>query len=205
MNISKEYNTYFTAFEKPEIVEIGQASYVSVRGQGSPGTAVFYQKKQAIKEFVHALELKYALTACSFTSRIVEIFYWFDEEERADVNIGNFYTTLDLSLLHYRIAIRIPDYITAENIVEIARNRKDIFMVEDFELFNYTAGTCVQIFHLGPFAEELQTLLVLQQFASDKGLKKSGMHHEIHLTNFEQGQSQQHLLTILRDPVIKQA
>lgn len=205
MNISKEYSTYFTASEKPEIVKIAQASYVSILGKGSPGTAVFYQKKQAIKEFVHALEIKYTLTAYSFSSSIVEIFYWFDKEERADINIGNFYTTLDLSLLHYRIAIRIPDYITTENIDEIARHRKDIFMVDDFELFNYSAGTCVQILHLGPFAEELQTLPVLQQFASDKGLKKSGMHHEIHLTNFEQGHSQQHLQTILRDPVIKQA
>jgi len=204
MNIYEEYKNYFTAKEKPEVVHIDQASYVSILGKGSPGTSVFYEKKAAVKEFTVALEKRSALTDHAFTSRIVEIFYWFDQQNVGFVDIGRFYTTVDLDLLRYRISIRIPDFVTSEAIAQTAQQRQDIPFVNDFEHFTYTAGTCVQLLHTGPFAGELQTLPVLQQFATDNGFKKSGMHHEIHLTNFEVGESQAHLQTILRDPVTKQ-
>lgn len=204
MNIHEQYKDYFTATKKPEVIEIGKASYVSIIGEGSPGTNAFYEKKAAIKEFIIALEKNSALTDHAFTSTIVEIFYWFDPEKVGFVDIGRFYTTVNLDLLRYRIAIRIPDFVTGEAIAQTAQQRQDIPFANGFELFTYTAGTCVQLLHTGPFAGELQTLPVLQRFATDNGFKKSGMHHEIHLTNFEVGESQAHLQTILRDPVAKQ-
>jgi hypothetical protein len=204
MDILKAHKDYFMAKEKPEVVEIGEASYVSILGHGSPGTTLFYQKKGAIKSFVAALEEKYLLANNPFTSRVVEIFYWFDEEKVGRVDIGNFYTTVDLNLLQYRIAIRVPDFIGIADIKQITKVSRDIPFAKDFELFTYTAGTCVQLLHKGSFAGELQTLPVLQKFATEHGFRKSGMHHEIHLTNFELGQSQEHLQTILRDPVTKQ-
>lgn len=201
MNILKEYKNYYTAKEQPEVVEVEKASYVSILGKGSPGSAVFYEKKKAIKEFLTALENNYAETDLAFSSDVVEIFYWFDEEKVGYVDIGNFYTTVDLALLQYRIAIRIPDFMRSEAIQKIAGQRPDISFANDLEYFTYTAGTCVQLLHKGPFAGELETLPVLQEFATENGLKKSGMHHEIHLTHFELGQSQANLKTILRDPV----
>ena len=204
MNILKEYKNYYTAKQQPEVVEIEKAKYVSILGKGSPGTAVFYEKKKAIKEFLTALENNYAETDLAFSSSVVEIFYWFDQEKVGYVDIGNFYTTVDLDLLQYRIAVRIPDFITSKDIKQVAGQRPDISFAKDFEHFTYTAGNCVQLLHKGPFAGELETLPVLQKFATDNGFKKSGMHHEIHLTHFELGQSQEHLQTILRDPVVKQ-
>lgn len=203
MNILNEYKDYFSANEKPEVVEIGEANYVSILGKGSPGTALFYKKKAAIKEFVAVLGQHYATISLAFSSTVVEIFYWFDEEEVGYVDIGNFYTTVDLDLLKYRIAIRIPNFVKAEAIQEI-RQTSNLPFAKDFEHFIYTAGTCVQLLHKGPFAGELQTLPILQKYATENRFKKSGMHHEIHLTNFELGQSQDHLQTILRDPVIRQ-
>lgn len=203
MNILNEYKEYFSANEKPEVVVIVEANYVSILGEGSPGTAIFYKKKVAIKKFAAVLEEHYAAMDLAFSSSVVEIFYWFDEEEVGYVDIGNFYTTVDLDLLKYRIAIRIPDFVKTESIQEIGQT-SDLPFAKDFEHFAYTAGTCVQLLHKGPFAGELQTLPILQKFAAKNGFKKSGMHHEIHLTHFELGQSQAHLQTILRDPVIKQ-
>lgn len=204
MDLRQQYKSYYTAREQPEVVEIEQASYVSILGKGSPGTAIFYEKKKAIKEFLTALENNHAETDFAFSSSVVEIFYWFDEAKVGYVDIGNFYTTVDLDFLQYRIAIRIPDFITIEHIKQVAGQKQDISFAKDFEHFTYTAGTCVQLLHVGPFAGELKTLPVLQKFATSNGFRKSGMHHEIHLTHFEQGQSQQHLQTILRDPVTKQ-
>jgi hypothetical protein len=204
MNLLQEYKNYYTAKEKPELVEIGEASYVSVLGHGNPGTTAFYQKKAAVKEFVAALAEKYSLANKPFSSNVVEIFYWFNEQKVGHIDIGNFYTTVDLNLLNYRIAIRVPDFITIGEIKQVTWERRDISFAKEFEHFIYTAGTCVQLLHKGPFAGELQTLPVLQKFATKNGYRKSGLHHEIHLTHFEFGQSQADLQTILRDPVVKQ-
>lgn len=203
INIKDKYRPYYTANEKPELIEVEQASYVSLLGSGSPGTDIFYEKKQAIKQFKEKLELHFKATPKAFQNSIVEIFYWFDEDKVGYIDIGNFYTTVDLSLLHYRIAIRIPDTITAIDLQTFIGNNPYIPFADAIEHFTYTAGRSVQLLHKGPFAGELQTLPILQQFATAKGYKKSGMHHEIHLTQFEKGQSQANLHTILRDPVIK--
>ena len=199
-DISNEFSSYYSASTNPTIIEIGELNYLSILGNGSPGTAVFYKKKKAIIDFVNQLQNQFEGTGKAFKSKIVEIFYWFDEKE-GFVDIGDFYTTVDLNLLHYRMAILIPDFVTAENIKITAEKSSDISFASEFERFTYTAGKCVQLMHLGPFAGELETLPILQNFATQNSLVKSGMHHEIHLIHFEKGQSQQHLKTILRDPV----
>ncbi|UOE37560.1 GyrI-like domain-containing protein [Chryseobacterium oryzae] len=201
MDNKQSYNDYYKASEQPEIVEIPKASYISIAGNGSPGTDIFYEKKKAIVEFVKALQNQFKNTENAFSETIVEIFYWFDEDKVGYVDIGNFYTTVDLSLLNYRIAIRVPEFVTNENITNIAAQKPHIPFANMFERFVYTAGKCVQLLHKGPFAGELETLPILQKFATKNGLKKSGMHQEIHLINFEKGENQAYLETILRDAV----
>ena len=205
IDLQEKYKNYYTASEQPELAYIPEATYVSILGNGRPGTIAFYQKKKAILHFVEKLESQYEGTDYAFTSGIVEIFYWFEEEQNDLVNIGNFYTTIDLDLLHYRIAIRIPEYITRDTIEALAQGVEAHSSTKDFERFVYTAGECVQVLHVGPLAGELETLPLLQQYATANGLTKSGIHHEIHLVNFERGQNQLHLRTILRDPVMKHA
>lgn len=200
IDIPNELSGYYSAKTQPEIVEIGEHNYLSILGSGSPGTNIFYQKKKAILEFVIQLQNQFEGTQKSFKNDIVEIFYWFDDKE-GFVDIGDFYTTVDLDLLHYRIAVLIPDFVTEEDIKTTAATSNDISFATEFKRFTYTAGKSVQLMHLGPLAGELETLPILQDFATENNLVKSGMHHEIHLIHFEKGQSQQHLKTILRDPV----
>lgn len=199
-NVLQEYQAYYSAAKHPNVVAIPEAKFISILGNGSPGTNVFYRKKKALKAFVLEMQAMLGATDKAFSGSVVEIFYWYDEDRVGFVDIGEFYTTVDLDLLHYRIAIRLPDFIAEEDVRRMARQSTSDF-AQELEYFTYEAGKCVQMLHLGPFAGELETLPVLQQFATLNGLRKSGMHHEIHLTDFEQGQSQEHLQTILRDPV----
>lgn len=202
MKIKNHYKEYFTASEQPEIIYIEKASYLSILGSGTPGTDIFYQKKRAVKQVSDLLMQNFEGTANAFQNDVIEIFYWFDEQQVGHVDIGHFYTSVDLSLLHYRIAIRLPDRVSALHVNTFLGKDGSIAFAHDMEFFSYEAGQSVQILHKGPFAGELETLPVLQEFANKNGLKKHGMHHEIHLTPFEKGQSQENLLTILRDPVI---
>lgn len=196
-----EYKDYFTASTVPEVIDLPIASYVTLEGQGSPGTNIFYDKKSALKSFVKEIQSVFSKTDKAFSGNNIEIFYWFEEDKVGYVNIGDFYTTVPLEFLHYRIAVRLPGFITENDIREICQKSSNSFAGE-FSYFAYTAGKCVQILHLGSFAGELETLPLLEEFATSKGFRKSGMHHEIHLNDFEKGQSQENFQTILRDPVI---
>lgn len=200
MDLTQKYPQYYTASDFPEIITLENAHYLSILGKGSPGTDIFYEKKAAIKSFMAKLQSQVEATDKEFKSSIIEIFYWYNKKE-GFVDIGNFYTTLSLDLLNYRIVIRIPENITQKDISETAENFPFIPFANEFERFSYTAGKCVQLMHSGPFIDELRTLPLLQKFATDKGLVNVGMHHEIHLTPFEKGQDQTHLKTILRDAI----
>jgi hypothetical protein len=195
---------YFTAKETPEVIEVKGSVYLSLPGNGSPGTDIFYRKKKAIHHAVQMLEHAFSGTDGAFEAGVLEIFYWYDETVTGFVNIGEFYTTVDLANLRYRMAIKIPEYITAADIAaalakDVAANTAHFGAIEHYA---YTAGKSVQILHKGPFAGELQTLPRLQRFAEEAGYRKSGLHHEIHLTAFERGSDQTFLKTILRDRVI---
>ena len=67
-------------------------------------------------QFSEKLQEVYDRTEEALEDHIVEIFYWYNEAETGFVDIGNFYTSVDLDLLNYRIAIRIPETITKEQI-----------------------------------------------------------------------------------------
>lgn len=59
----------------------------------------------------------------------------------------------------------------------------------------------VQVMHVGPFANEFDTLERLGALADNHSVKRNGPHHEIHLDPFTRETPQARLCTILRDPV----
>jgi hypothetical protein len=202
-NKKNTYKDYFSANKFPEIVKYAGATYISIIGHGYPGTSIFYQKKKALSDFCIELRRSLLNTSKTFDNDIIEIFYWFDESSTGLVDIGRFYTTVDLELLNYRISIRIPETISDDDIQLVSTSVKNNAFAKMFELYYYIAGDCVQVLHEGPFAGELETLPILQKFADDNHFVKIGMHHEIHLVHFERGQDQDNLKTILRDQVRK--
>tara|TARA_Y100001960_G_C14481345_1_gene731963 strand:- start:403 stop:741 length:339 start_codon:yes stop_codon:yes gene_type:complete len=107
---------YYKAKQEPEVVVIPKTTFISVLGEGSPGTSIFYKKKKMMIQFSEKLQEVYDRTEEALEDHIVEIFYWYNEAETGFVDIGNFYTSVDLDLLNYRIAIRIPETITKEQI-----------------------------------------------------------------------------------------
>jgi hypothetical protein len=63
-------------------------------------------------------------------------------------------------------------------------------------------GSCVQVLHVGPYADEPRSVKAMEQFAAARGLAFSGTHHEIHLSDPRRVPPSL-LRTILRMPVRK--
>jgi hypothetical protein len=57
--------------------------------------------------------------------------------------------------------------------------------------------------HVGPYDKEAETVALMQSFAQANGLKLSGPHHEIYLSDPRRVPPER-LKTILRVPALKQ-
>jgi hypothetical protein len=133
---------------------------------------------------------------------VIEILYWYPDDALS-VDIADFYSVNPTSSLLYRIMARIHNDTTMEDIVHARRSAGSTADVDNEELEIYTLPKqlVVQVMHLGPFANEFETLERLGTVADYHGVRRSGPHHEIHLDPFTRSTPQDTLRTILRDPV----
>jgi len=61
-------------------------------------------------------------------------------------------------------------------------------------------GVCVQMLHVGPYAEERKTIAEMLKLAESQGKSFHGLHHEIYLSDPRRVPPER-LRTILRLPV----
>lgn len=183
------------AADYPEFVRIPPVAYVAVMGEGAPGTEEFYRKKALVSDIARALD-------GADSTPVVEIQYWYPEGS-APVEIADFYSVNPVPSLLYRVMTQAPAGATPTDI-EAARAQASSAADtkgDNVVVFSLPEQDVVQIMHHGPFAEEFATLGALGDFAHQKGLRRRGPHHEIHLDGFTSTTPQETLRTILRDPV----
>ena len=187
---------HLQAADDPEHVRTPAVTYVAVLGDGAPGTDEFYRKKTLVTDI--AGELNQA----TGSAPVEEIQYWYPEGSRS-VEIADFYSVNPVPSLLYRVLSQVPAGTTQRD-VDAARTRAASTAdtaSDDVTVFTIAEQDVVQVMHHGPFAEEFATLGRLGDFAQQRGLHRSGPHHEVHLDAFTRSTQQDTLRTILRDPV----
>ncbi|MFC4859403.1 hypothetical protein [Actinophytocola glycyrrhizae] len=180
------------AADTPELVRAPAATFVSTTGNGRPGTDSFYRKKALVAAIAAALPRSNGAVD------VVEILYHYPTDA-APVEIADFYSVNPIDMLEYRVLAQVGDDTTAEDLASARRAAPSAD--DDLTLFTLPERLVVQVTHHGPFAEEFGTLARLGAFASARHLRRVGAHHEIHLDPFTATTPQEHLRTILRDPV----
>jgi hypothetical protein len=82
---------------------------------------------------------------------------------------------------------------------ELAR-KKDLASLSKVEFAAFTEGKAAQILPIGPFTEEGPTIEKLHAFIEADGLKLTGKHHEIYLSDTRRAAPAK-WKTIIRQPV----
>jgi len=99
-----------------------------------------------------------------------------------------------------------PDHITAamfrEALEQLCKKDKGGPGLERLRFERFHEGRCVQIMHVGPYADEPATLDRMVAFARDNGYRLRGKHHEIYLGDPRRANPER-LKTVLRHPVEK--
>jgi hypothetical protein len=98
-----------------------------------------------------------------------------------------------------------PDHITAEMVLaalEQVRAKQDNPALERMRFERFHEGLCMQIMHVGPYADEPRTVEKMMAFARENGYRLRGKHHEIYIGDPRRAKPER-LRTVLRQPIEK--
>ena len=202
-DLTKKFRSYYTAKTKPELIEIEPAQFLSISGKGDPSGQSFADNIGALYATAYTVKFICKDMGLDFVVAKLEGLWSFDEEKYKGLSITDASSKVPRSEWIYRIMIRMPEYVTPEQVATAVQNvvtKKQILLAKEIELYKMSEGKSVQMLHVGPFSAEPETLEQMREFMTTRGLQRNGLHHEIYLSDFRKTAPDK-LKTILREPV----
>ncbi|WP_020497850.1 GyrI-like domain-containing protein [Sciscionella marina] len=199
VDFKKQLDCYRAVRDRFRILEVPPLQYLMVDGHGDPNTSgEFAAAVSAL--YPVAYKLKFASKQKLGRDYVVMPLEgrWWAEDMAA------FTAARDKSRWNWTLMIMVPDWIGPELLeaaVAKAAAGGPTAALDRVRLQRLAEGTCVQTLHLGPFDEEAAVLERMhREFIPGQGLRMTGEHHEIYLSDFRRVAPGK-LRTILRQPV----
>lgn len=176
------------------IVDVPDLRYLMADGHGDPNTSpAFAEAVETL--YPVAYKLKFASKRALGRDYVVpplEGLWWADD-------MDSFTTVRDKSRWNWTLMLMVPSWIDEAmftTAAEQAGTRPD-----DIRLQTLSEGRCVQTLHVGSFDDEAEVLARMHhEFIPGQGLRLTGTHHEIYLSDFRRVAPDKRR-TILRQPV----
>lgn len=203
LDLTKQHKAYYSAKNKPELLIIEKAQFLSIKGKGDPSEKEFSDKVQALYATAYAIKFLCKALDKDFVVGKLQGQWSFDEGKYRNVSIDEASLKVPRNEWSYRMMIRMPEFVTREQLkstIETVVTKKQIRLATEIEFYEMEEGKVVQMLHIGPFANEPVTLNQIQEFIVINNLKRNGLHHEIYLSDLNKT-SPDKLKTILREPV----
>ncbi len=199
IDFKKTLDAYRAREGEFRIIEVPPLRYLMVDGHGDPNTAPAYAEALAALYPV-AYTLKFASKRELGRDYVVpplEALWW-----AADMTA--FTSARDKSQWDWTTMLMVPDWIGEEMVAEALSTvaaKAPPAALDRVRLEALHEGLCVQTLHVGSYDDEAETLATLHShFIPDRGLRMTGKHHEIYLSDPRRVEASR-LRTILRQPV----
>lgn len=195
----KKEKEYYIPKQKPQLVEIPEFKYFTLKGKGNPNTEAFKECIGVLYSLSYAIRMmpKNGITPdgyFEYTVYPLEGIWDLTEEGRLE-------ETLNKDELVYKLMIRQPDFVTEEVVniaMEIVKKKKPHPLLEKVEFESIKEGLCVQMLHVGPYDDEPRTFSAMKEFCTENNLEiKTLAHKEIYLSDFRKTEASK-LKTVLR-------
>lgn len=206
-DFKKEMKELYHPSDKPSIVDVPTANYISLKGYGNPNEeGGFYQKALNIMYAIaYTLKMSYKgdHKIKGFYEYVVpplEGFWWQDDVDGVDYSAKERFNWISL--------LRLPEFVTKEEFewAKKAAAQKKKINCDAAEYLTVSEGLCVQIMHTGTFDEEpasvekMNTYLEMEGYVND--ITNTRLHHEIYLTDSRKTEPSKQK-TVLRHPIKK--
>ncbi|WP_194410805.1 GyrI-like domain-containing protein [Microbacterium cremeum] len=199
VDLKKQIAAYTAPRGSFEIVEVPPLRYLMVDGHGDPNTSELY--RDAVSAiFGVAYKLKFLSKVDLGRDYVVmplEGLWWSDD-------MASFTTQRDKSRWSWTMMSLVPDWIEPSHVErarEAVSEKGGSPAVAALRFEELAEGRCVQTLHVGSYDDEAPVLEEMHhRFLPDAGLRMTGRHHEIYLTDPRRS-APERLRTILRQPV----
>ena len=206
-DFKKECKELYRLKNRPEIVDVPSANYIGVSGQGDPNEAegAYQQAINVLYAVAYTLKMSYKTDYKieGFFQYVVpplEGFWW--QDNVVGVNYA------DKSSFNWISVIRLPDFVSQKDFdwaVDTATKKKKLDC-SSAQFMTIAEGLCVQMMHLGPFANEPATVAIMDEYLKQHGyvndLNADRLHHEIYLSDARKVAPEK-WKTVIRHPVKK--
>jgi len=195
LDLYKKFQCEYITPKEPVFVVVGPAKYLSITGHGGPGGEHFKAHVSALYSVAFTLKMAEKFAGHDYKVCHLEGQWW--AEDGAD------FRTHTPKEWQWRLLIRVPEFITQNELddaIKTVMKRGKAALANQVKLEELTEGRCVQMLHVGPYAEEMTAVNKMHEMAEEKGVHLRGPHHEIYLSDPNRVPSQR-LRTILRYPV----
>jgi len=200
IDFKKSLDAYRATRGRFRLLELPEMRYLAVDGRGDPNTSPAYADAIAAL-YPLAYTLKFASKRELGRDYVVpplEGLWWAEDMDA-------FTTARDKSRWEWTLMIMVPDWIEPDlydDAVARVRAKDPPARLGDVRLVSLSEGLCVQTLHVGRYDDEAAVLEAMhREFVPENGLRLSGRHHEIYLSDARRV-APERLRTILRQPVV---
>ncbi|WP_240792235.1 GyrI-like domain-containing protein [Salinibacterium sp. dk2585] len=198
IEFTKTLASYRAARDAVTVVDVPKMRYLMVDGHGDPNSAGFITAIEALYPVAYALKFySRATLERDYVVPPLEALWWADD-------MSAFTTARDKSKWHWTVMLMLPEWIDEAEVprqVERVRAKRAAARLDDVRLGSLDEGRCAQVLHVGAFDDEGGILRQMhEEYLPQHGLRPSGRHHEIYLSDFRRVAPEKQR-TILRQPV----
>ena len=197
LDLFKAHKAEYAAKRTAAVVDTRPARYLAVAGRGEPGGEAFQAAIGALYSVAFTIKMtrKFAGKG-DYKVCPLEALWWGGRSAQD-------FLALPRDEWQWKLLIRTPDFIEAADLKaaqSALREKRKPPGFEKVRLETLDEGRCVQILHVGPYADEPASVAQMEAFAREQGLKFRGRHHEVYLSDPRRA-APERLRTILRHPV----
>ena len=198
IDLKKKFKELYNPPKKePVILEIPEMNFLMIDGVGDPNTAQQY-KDSVSALYSLAYGIKFAVKKrqeIDYGVLPLEGLWWAEDMEKFSTDKKDDWL--------WTMMIMQPEYVNSELVQEIreeVKQKKNPPLIEDIRFESYSEGVCVQLMHVGPYADEAPNIERMHEYAFQQGYSLVGKHHEIYLKDPTRSAPEK-LLTVLRQPI----
>jgi hypothetical protein len=197
----KEDKKYYLPKNEPELIEVPEFGFFSIKGEGNPNDAFFGEYIQVLYSLSYAVKMSPKsgkAPAGYFDYTVYPLEGVWDLKDASRIRADR---TFDKNDLIFKLMMRQPDFVTPEyaaEIIEYTQKKKLLRLLGEVTYNRIAEGLCIQMLHNGPYDAEPESFRKMEAFAGIKGLARPfHFHREIYLSDARKV-SPDKLRTVLR-------
>ncbi|MBI9009901.1 MAG: GyrI-like domain-containing protein [Tenericutes bacterium] len=187
----KHYKDIYLPKAKPELIELEEIQYLTIRGEGSPDSEAFTQSVEALYTLSYALKMapRKGIVIDGYQEYAVfplEGVWSFNEEGIRLYSDG--VSANDLrDYFSFELMIRQPDFIRKElftDLQELTYKKKNNEALLRVAFKTIKEPLSCQMMHIGPYKEETGSFKKMEEFVEKEGyIRKEKYHKEIYVSD----------------------